>query len=300
MKRDVEAVRILLANGNDVRIDARDPVNGQTALMVAAAVGDLECAWLLVDAKADLSCRDKGGQTALDIARSRNCTDIISLLGGIETPRAGPPQIPDFSSEDEEPPAPKVAGHVLVFDHVVTVTQVDLRHFAWERYEAGLAKLAGVSTADVFVTPEPGRSQHLELHATVIKTLEAAEASSNAGIDEVMTTVKRLQKRTPLQTAAGIGAASLTILTNATVKIFGEVHTSREAVAQHVQSLRQQRDAYDEQREAFEAATGDAAARGLCAGKAILLLRPARQAVETAQAQGAASQAHQRKRHGGK
>ena len=58
LAKDVNAVGKAIADG--ANLEERDK-NGTTALHVAAAVGDLECAWLLVDAKANLASRDSSG-----------------------------------------------------------------------------------------------------------------------------------------------------------------------------------------------------------------------------------------------
>ena len=107
-----------------------------------------------------------------------------------------------------------------------------------------------------------------------------------------MATVKNLQRRTPLQQAAGGGALSGV----ARVELLGEGFDAAAAVAQRVTELMARRAEYEALRDAF--ATGDAAARGLAASKAILLLRPPREAIAKAAAQGAAAQAHRGRRHG--
>ena len=291
MQKDVNALRKLCEGGADV--NERDASHGQTPLMVAATLGDMESAWLLIDAKADPSLRDTSGMSALDLARTRDHIDVVQLLGGcVASAGTGMLHIPDFSSDEEEPPPEK--GHVLVLDHIVSLSSVDLMGFAWSRYENGLAKLAGVDPQDVFITPEPGRGV-LELHATVVKRLKAEEAWSAAGIDECMATIKSLQRRQPLtQASGGLG----TLAAPATVKLYGEAHDAAEAVSARVAALRGVRQEYDEERDIFER-SNDVQARGLAASKAILLLKREREAIKTAAAKAAHASDQRKKRQGG-
>jgi hypothetical protein len=244
-----------------------------------------------VDARADKSLRDKGGSSALDIARARAHSEVVELLGGGAADAAGPPPVPDIESSDEEEAPPAEVGPVVVLEHVVRMS-AELTTFAWARYERGLGKLAGVESTRVHVSPEPGKAA-LELHSTIVKRLRAAEATSPEGIDEVMATVKSLQRRTPLQQASGGG----TLLSPPTVSLRGEAPEAAPAIAPQLAALRTLRPQYDELRDAFDGAT-DVAARGLAASKAILLLRPPREAIAAAAAQAATQAAHRKKRGG--
>ena len=94
-----------------------------------------------------------------------------------------------------------------------------------------------------------------------------------------MATVKSLQKRAPLQQAAGDAS---TITSPVSVKLYGESHATAEAVALRVRDLQGQREAYEEQRDTFEGAVAEQQARGLAASKAILLLRREREAIALA------------------
>ena len=293
MRRDVQAAR-KICDLPGSQMDQHDPTNGQTPLMVAATLGDMEIVWLLLDAKADPNLRDNSGRSALDLARARDQHDVVGLLGGdVQGHTYAGPAIPDFSSEDDEEPPPET-GHLLVLDHKVSLSGADLTSFQWSRYENGLAKLAGVDPEDVFVTPEPGRGA-LELHATVVKRLKAAEAWTGAGIDEVMGTVKSLQRRQPLQQASGgQGTLSGTV----TVKLFGEAHDAVEAVSACVGALKLTRDQYEEHRDAFMLAT-ETQGRGFSAAKAIMLLKEERNAIKAAAEKAAALSEQRKKRHGG-
>ena len=275
VRRDVQAVRRMCESGR-VDVNKRDPVQNYTPLMISASIGDMELVWLLLEAKADLSAQ-AGGHTALDLARARGHTDVLDLLGGHSPSATGPPPVPDISSSEEDE-APVETGHCIVLDHMVSLSQKDLLGFSWWRYEQCLARLAIVPISSVFVTPEPGRAA-LNIHGTIIKRLRAKEASSAAGIEEVMATVKSLQKRGPLQQAAGANAM---ITSTVSVKLHGEAHATAEAVALRVRDLQGQREAYEEQRDAFEGALGDQQTRGLAASKAIILLRREREAISLA------------------
>ena len=54
--------------------------NGETALHYAAYLGYLASATRLLEGGADLTLRDKNGQTALDFARSQGKSEVVALL----------------------------------------------------------------------------------------------------------------------------------------------------------------------------------------------------------------------------
>ncbi len=76
-----EIVRMLLAvDGIDV--NAQDDWN-VTALMEASYWGHTEIVRLLLDADADITLKNKGGKTALDLAREKGNIEIVKLLENI-------------------------------------------------------------------------------------------------------------------------------------------------------------------------------------------------------------------------
>ena len=60
-------IALLLANG--APLDAADN-RGRTALMIAAELGDAGVVDLLMERGADRTLRDKGGKSALDLAKN--------------------------------------------------------------------------------------------------------------------------------------------------------------------------------------------------------------------------------------
>ena len=60
--------------------DAADTFDGNTTLHHAAKYGRLECARLLVRARADLAKKNKDGKTALEVAREKGKADVAALL----------------------------------------------------------------------------------------------------------------------------------------------------------------------------------------------------------------------------
>lgn len=70
-------VNKLLTAGADINLQDND---GWSALMYAARDGNGECMHLLLANKADTKLKNKTGQTALDIAKSRNRVDVIAQL----------------------------------------------------------------------------------------------------------------------------------------------------------------------------------------------------------------------------
>jgi ankyrin repeat protein len=73
-----ETVRVLLEAGADPNI--RDKVEQFTALMFAAAEGQLEVVQTLLDHRADVTLRDVDGDTALDFASQNGHSDVARLL----------------------------------------------------------------------------------------------------------------------------------------------------------------------------------------------------------------------------
>jgi uncharacterized protein len=65
---------------NYADVNARDRWYGRTALMIAAAEGDLDVVRLLVEAGSDLNLTDAEGSSALSLARSYGNLDVAALL----------------------------------------------------------------------------------------------------------------------------------------------------------------------------------------------------------------------------
>ena len=65
-----------------VKLDYRAP-NGQTALMLAAKLGNREFVRLLVDADADMDLADFEGQTAIGLARKGGHTEVAAYLKSV-------------------------------------------------------------------------------------------------------------------------------------------------------------------------------------------------------------------------
>ena len=82
-----DTVEYLLENGADV--NARSKKRGFTALITAAAVGDVEVVRLLLEHGADKSVVELGGHTALDRARQYEHPDVATLLEGEEEAASG-------------------------------------------------------------------------------------------------------------------------------------------------------------------------------------------------------------------
>jgi ankyrin repeat protein len=56
---------------------------GTTPLHATAIVNDLELAKVLVKKGADLNAKTKDGQTALDLAKKKNSTEVLAFLGSL-------------------------------------------------------------------------------------------------------------------------------------------------------------------------------------------------------------------------
>lgn len=272
------------------------------AVMLAACKGDLETAWMLIDAGADVKAKDKLGATALSMAKDRGFTELVDLLGGGSQEEASRPLMPDdFSSDEEETPEADV-GPAVVLDHTAKLTTT-LSLFAWEQYECALAKLAGVAPECVFVTPEPGNGT-IEAHATIVKKLKSWEITSNEGIDEIMKTVKALRQKEKLMVAAGAGSGAgrggrVEVVGLPEVKLLGEGADAAEQMRRRINDLVGLREAYHD----LKVQHCEARRRGddpksmmLAASKAILLMRPARESVADAAAASKAAAEQHRKR----
>eukprot|EP00931_Biecheleriopsis_adriatica_P101932 TRINITY_DN76980_c0_g1_i1.p1 TRINITY_DN76980_c0_g1~~TRINITY_DN76980_c0_g1_i1.p1 ORF type:complete len:327 (-),score=81.78 TRINITY_DN76980_c0_g1_i1:102-1061(-) len=72
-----EAMKLLLDSGSPV--DTQDP-HGDTALIKAVEEGRDDAAKLLVEAKADLTLKNKEGKSALDVAREKGNSVLVELL----------------------------------------------------------------------------------------------------------------------------------------------------------------------------------------------------------------------------
>jgi ankyrin repeat protein len=73
-----QAARLLIAYHID--IDKQGPFNGYTALHDAVWQNNIETAKVIIDAGANLNIRSNDGQTALDLAKSRNRKEIAALI----------------------------------------------------------------------------------------------------------------------------------------------------------------------------------------------------------------------------
>ena len=71
------AVRLLVYRGANVNLQN---IAGRTALMTAAANGDVEIAALLIDHKANVKLQDASGKSAFDYALEEHHPEIAALL----------------------------------------------------------------------------------------------------------------------------------------------------------------------------------------------------------------------------
>lgn len=75
-------VQALLERGIDLTVRNQD---GDTALHVAARLGDVHVAGMLLDHGVDVEAEDNEGRTALQVAREECVEDMIGLLEGVAT-----------------------------------------------------------------------------------------------------------------------------------------------------------------------------------------------------------------------
>jgi ankyrin repeat protein len=73
-----ETVELLLQADSDP--NATDSEEGWSALMFAAAEGHRDVVQKLLEYGADVSLKDKDGDTAIDFASNNNQTDVVELL----------------------------------------------------------------------------------------------------------------------------------------------------------------------------------------------------------------------------
>lgn len=63
-----------------VILGALDLANGNTALMLAAKNGHVDCCQLLVERGADLSARNRHGETSIDVALAAGHAEVVTTL----------------------------------------------------------------------------------------------------------------------------------------------------------------------------------------------------------------------------
>ena len=81
---------------------------------------------------------------------------------------ANPPPPPELEAETGPDP---YAQRVIVIEHIATF-RTSLTKFAWEKYRAAIACLAGVNISEVFLTPEPDtKTVRQPLHALTLATI---------------------------------------------------------------------------------------------------------------------------------
>jgi len=216
---DVELTFMLLDAG--AAVNSRDP-GGATALIVAAKQGHGDVARLLVAHGADQKAIDRGsGATALMLAKHRGDEDLVSLLD--PSAASARQSLVEEGGEDDEPELPSeliLTGNVMAIDHVLKLDAA-LERFDWGRYEAALAKLAGVRAVDVFVTPEPG-SVCVEAHATILvrlpgsKTMPAAPTSAPTASTSSNSSIRGVMAAT-----GGLGGKTMSSLAGGTLRATG-------------------------------------------------------------------------------
>ncbi|RPI55853.1 MAG: hypothetical protein EHM55_06600 [Acidobacteria bacterium] len=98
-----DAVRLLVARGADV--NAREPVQNQTALMWAAAEGHPDVVRLLIEHRADLQARTKKGFTALHFAAREGDIESARLLlaAGVDVNIQSQPEVAEKRGSAGEP-----------------------------------------------------------------------------------------------------------------------------------------------------------------------------------------------------
>jgi hypothetical protein len=177
---------------------------------------------LLVAHGADQKAIDRGsGATALMLAKHQGDEDLVSLLD--PSAASARQSLVEEGEEDDEPELPSeliLTGNVMAIDHVLKLDAA-LERFDWGRYEAALAKLAGVRAVDVFVTPEPG-SVCVEAHATILvrlpgsKTMPAAPTSAPTASTSSNSSIRGVMAAT-----GGLGGKTMSSLAGGTLRATG-------------------------------------------------------------------------------
>jgi hypothetical protein len=75
---NAEAAKLLLEY--EIDMDKQGPYNGYTALHDAVWQNNVETAKILIEAGANLHIKSNSGETALDLAKSRNYEKIVALI----------------------------------------------------------------------------------------------------------------------------------------------------------------------------------------------------------------------------
>lgn len=75
---NAEAAKLLLESKIDM--DKQGPTNGYTALHDAVWQNNVETAKILIEAEANLTIKSNTGETALDLAKSRNYEKIVAMI----------------------------------------------------------------------------------------------------------------------------------------------------------------------------------------------------------------------------
>jgi hypothetical protein len=215
---DVELTFMLLDAG--AAVNSRDP-GGATALIVAAKQGHGDVARLLVAHGADQKAIDRGsGATALMLAKQRGDEDLVSLLD--PSAASARQSLVEEEEEDDEPELPSeliLTGNVMAIDHVLKLDAA-LERFDWGRYEAALAKLAGVRAVDVFVTPEPG-SVCVEAHATILVRLPGSKTMRAAPTSTPTASTSNSSIRGVMAATGGLGGKTMSSLAGGTLRATG-------------------------------------------------------------------------------
>lgn len=97
----LKEVQSIVAGGGDVNWQMQP--SGLTALMAAASAGHIEVVKFLIKSGANANLKDANGRTALDRAKQKGATDIVTLLNPVTNSPA--PVIPP--KKQQLPPIPK-------------------------------------------------------------------------------------------------------------------------------------------------------------------------------------------------
>jgi ankyrin repeat protein len=110
---NADAVRTLI--GHDASINAKEPVENQTALMWAAAERHPDVVKALIDAKADLQARTKKGFTALHFSAREGDQETVRLLlaAGVNVNIRTQPDRPEKAPEKEKAGGDQTTGLAL-------------------------------------------------------------------------------------------------------------------------------------------------------------------------------------------